>query len=220
MWGRKDEPEAQPVSAPAVNPAAGQAQESQRPAPAAAAARPASADRGARNNAQVGKSIKFKGEISGSEDLVIDGEVEGTIELRDNSLIVGPNGNVRAQIKARTITVQGRLEGNVHAGERIEIRKTGSLEGDLVTPAHCDRGRRGLPGQYRHPSSRGRSNSPRPAASRCPNGPRSSRRRRRFLPLRRPPPRRRTSHSTSSANRVSRLAGVSSLSEVSGRHVA
>ena len=134
MWGRKDEPEAQPVSAPAVNPAAGQAQESQRPALAAAAARPASADRGARNNAQVGKSIKFKGEISGSEDLVIDGEVEGTIELRDNSLIVGPNGNVRAQIKARTITVQGRLEGNVHAGERIEIRKTGSLEGDLVTP--------------------------------------------------------------------------------------
>ena len=134
MWGRKDEPEARPASAPAVNPAGGQAQELQRPAPAAAAARPASADRGARNNAQVGKSIKFKGEISGSEDLVIDGEVEGTIELRDNSLIVGPNGNVRAQIKARTITVQGRLEGNVQAGERIEIRKTGSLEGDLVTP--------------------------------------------------------------------------------------
>ena len=133
MWGRKDEPEAQPASAPAVNPAAGQAQALQRQAPAAAA-RPASADRGARNNAQVGKSIKFKGEISGSEDLVVDGEVEGTIELRDNSLIVGPNGNVRAQIKARTITVQGRLEGNVHAGERIEIRKTGSLEGDLVTP--------------------------------------------------------------------------------------
>ncbi len=134
MWGRKDEPEAQPASPPAINPAGGPAQELQRAAPAAAAARPASADRGARASAQVGKSIKFKGEISGSEDLVIDGEVEGTIELRDNSLIVGPNGNVRAQIKARAITVQGRLEGNVHAGERIEIRKTGSLEGDLVTP--------------------------------------------------------------------------------------
>ena len=131
MWGRKDEPASQP-STPAVNPAAGQAPESQRPAPVATA-RPA-ADRASRAPAQVGKSIKFKGEISGSEDLFVDGEVEGNIELRDNALVVGPNGNVRAQIKARAITVQGRLEGNVQAGERIEIRKTGSLEGDLVTP--------------------------------------------------------------------------------------
>ena len=129
MWGRKDDPASQP-SSPAVNSAAGQAQESQRPTPAA---RPA-ADRAPRATAQVGKSIRFKGEISGSEDLYVDGEVEGNIELRDNALVVGPNGNVRAQTKARAITVQGRLEGNVQAGERIEIRKTGSLEGDLVTP--------------------------------------------------------------------------------------
>ena len=134
MWGRKDEPETTPRSAPAVNPGASQAQEAQRPAPAAAGARPTVAERGDRAHGQVGKSIKFKGEISGSEDLYVDGEIEGTVELRDNSLTVGPNGNVRAQIKARTITVQGRLEGNVQAGERIEIRKTGSLEGDLVTP--------------------------------------------------------------------------------------
>jgi cytoskeletal protein CcmA (bactofilin family) len=84
--------------------------------------------------AQIGKSLKVRGEISGSEDLTIDGEVEGTVELKDNSLTIGPNGKVHANVTARSITVLGRLEGNVKAGERVEISKTGSLEGDLVTP--------------------------------------------------------------------------------------
>ncbi len=84
--------------------------------------------------AQIGKSLKVRGEISGSEDVTIDGEVEGTVELKDNSLTIGPNGKVHANVTARSITVLGRLEGNVKAGERVEISKTGSLEGDLVTP--------------------------------------------------------------------------------------
>lgn len=81
----------------------------------------------------IGKSLKVKGTISGHEDLYVDGEIEGTIELEENSLTVGPNGNVNADVKAREITVQGRLKGNLRAGERIEIRKTGSLEGDVST---------------------------------------------------------------------------------------
>lgn len=81
----------------------------------------------------IGKSLKVKGTISGHEDLYVDGEIEGTIELEENSLTVGPNGNVNADVKARDITVLGRLNGNVRAGERIEIRKTGSLEGDIAT---------------------------------------------------------------------------------------
>ncbi len=83
--------------------------------------------------AQIGKSLRLKGEITGSEDLLIDGEVEGAIELKENSLTVGPNGNVKADVSARAITVQGHLCGNVRAGEKIEISKTGSLEGDLST---------------------------------------------------------------------------------------
>ena len=75
----------------------------------------------------------MKGEITGSEDLYIDGEVEGSVALKDNSLTVGPNGKVHADVSARSITILGRLRGNVKAGERIEIRKTGSLEGDLST---------------------------------------------------------------------------------------
>jgi len=81
----------------------------------------------------IGKSLKVKGAITGHEDLYVDGEIEGSVELEENSLTVGPNGNVNADIKARDITVLGRLNGNVRAGERIEIRKTGSLEGDIVT---------------------------------------------------------------------------------------
>ena len=84
--------------------------------------------------AQIGKSLRVRGEISGSEDVTIDGEVEGTVELKDNSLTIGPNGKVHANVTAKSITVLGRLEGNVKAGERVEISKTGSLEGDLVTP--------------------------------------------------------------------------------------
>ncbi len=134
MWGRKDDPAPAPnTDTPAVRPAA--SPDSGRSQAESAAARPApGADRNARTQAQIGKALKLKGEITGSEDVYVDGEVEGTIELRDNGLTVGPNGNVRAHVKARSITVLGRLEGNVTASERIEIRKTGSLEGDLVTP--------------------------------------------------------------------------------------
>ena len=83
--------------------------------------------------AQIGKSLQLKGEITGSEDLLIDGEVEGVIELKENSLTVGPNGSVKADVSARSLTVMGHLRGNVRAGEKIEICKTGSLEGDLST---------------------------------------------------------------------------------------
>ncbi len=134
MWGRKEEPAAAPNSdTVAARPAS--SLEPGRSQAAGAAARPSSGvDRSSRTHAQIGKALKLKGEITGSEDVYVDGEVEGTIELRENGLTVGPNGNVRAHVKARSITVLGRLQGNVNAGERIEIRKTGSLEGDLVTP--------------------------------------------------------------------------------------
>jgi cytoskeletal protein CcmA (bactofilin family) len=108
-----------------------------RPAPRVATPPPASAastaDRGSSSQAQIGKSLQLKGEITGSEDLLIDGEVEGTVELKDNNLTIGPNGNVHADVQAKSITILGRLQGNVRAGDRVEIRKTGSLEGDLAT---------------------------------------------------------------------------------------
>jgi len=83
--------------------------------------------------AHIGKSVLVKGELSGSEDLYIDGEVEGTVELRDNNLTVGPNGRVRANLNAREVTVLGKVQGNVKARDKIEIRKSGSVIGDIIT---------------------------------------------------------------------------------------
>ena len=131
MWGRKEDskptepsPSFQPE--PPVKPVAAAVQ---APPPQQAVVEP---DRG-RSTARIGKSLTLKGEITGSDDLYIDGDVEGSIKLEGNTVTVGPNGNVRAEVIAKSITVLGRLRGNVRAAERIEIRKTGSLEGDLVT---------------------------------------------------------------------------------------
>jgi cytoskeletal protein CcmA (bactofilin family) len=83
--------------------------------------------------ATIGKSVVVKGELSGSEDLVVDGEVEGSISLRGQSLTVGPNGRVRANIEARNVILHGRVDGDIHASERVELRKTASLSGDIAT---------------------------------------------------------------------------------------
>ena len=83
--------------------------------------------------ATIGKSVVVKGQISGSEDLYIDGEVEGTVELRDNNITVGPNGRLNANVHAKDIIVLGRVKGNVRSTERLEIRKSGSLVGDIIT---------------------------------------------------------------------------------------
>lgn len=83
--------------------------------------------------ATIGKSVVVKGELSGSEDLVVDGEVEGSIALRGQSLTIGPNGRVRANIEARNVIVHGRVDGDIHATDRVELRKSASLSGDIST---------------------------------------------------------------------------------------
>jgi cytoskeletal protein CcmA (bactofilin family) len=83
--------------------------------------------------ASIGKSVVVKGELSGSEDLMVDGEVEGSITLRGQTLTIGPNGRVRANIEARNVVVHGRLDGNIHATERVDLRKSASLTGDIAT---------------------------------------------------------------------------------------
>jgi cytoskeletal protein CcmA (bactofilin family) len=83
--------------------------------------------------AHIGKSVVIKGELSGSEDLYVDGHVEGTIELRNHNLIVGPNGNVKANVSAKGVVVQGKVEGTVNATERVELRKSAVVNGDVIT---------------------------------------------------------------------------------------
>jgi len=87
----------------------------------------------ARGAATIGKAVKINGQIISQEDLYVDGDVEGTIELVQHKLTIGPNGKVHATIKAREVVVLGTIQGNVDAGDRIEIRKDAKLVGDIKT---------------------------------------------------------------------------------------
>jgi cytoskeletal protein CcmA (bactofilin family) len=82
----------------------------------------------------IGKSVVIKGELTGSEDLTIEGEVEGKIELRQNVLTIGPNGKIKAQVFAKSVVVQGEVHGNITATEKVDIRDSGSVDGDVVAP--------------------------------------------------------------------------------------
>ena len=83
--------------------------------------------------AHIGKSVAIKGELSGSEDLYVDGTVEGTIQLQGNSLVVGPNGHVHGEVHAKGVVVEGKLEGNIRASDRAELRKSAVIVGDITT---------------------------------------------------------------------------------------
>jgi cytoskeletal protein CcmA (bactofilin family) len=87
-----------------------------------------------RETVNIGKSVIIKGELSGSEDLTIEGQVDGKIELRENVLTIGPNARIKAQVFAKSVIVLGKVNGNVTATEKMDIREHGSVEGDIVAP--------------------------------------------------------------------------------------
>ena len=82
----------------------------------------------------IGKSVIIKGELSGSEDLTIEGHVEGKIDLKDNVLTIGPNGKIKAEVFAKAVIVLGEVTGNVTASEKVDIRDNGSVDGDIASP--------------------------------------------------------------------------------------
>jgi cytoskeletal protein CcmA (bactofilin family) len=82
----------------------------------------------------IGKSVIIKGELAGSEDLTIEGHVEGKIELKDHVLTIGPNGKIKAQVFAKSVIVQGEVNGNVTATDKVDIRDGGSVDGDIISP--------------------------------------------------------------------------------------
>jgi len=89
---------------------------------------------GEESMANIGKSITIKGDLSGNEDLVIEGKVEGKIDLPSNRLTIGAGGQVHAQVHAKSVVVIGRVTGNVSATERLEIQASGVVEGDVRAP--------------------------------------------------------------------------------------
>ena len=87
-----------------------------------------------RDVVNIGKSVVIKGELNGSEDLTIEGQVEGKIELKDHVLTIGANGKIKAQVFAKSVIVLGEVNGNVTATEKVDIRDGGSVDGDIVSP--------------------------------------------------------------------------------------
>jgi cytoskeletal protein CcmA (bactofilin family) len=87
-----------------------------------------------RATVNIGKSVVIKGELSGSEDLTIEGQVEGKIELRQNVLTIGANGRIKAQVFAKAVIILGEVTGNVTASEKVDIRDNGSVDGDIIAP--------------------------------------------------------------------------------------
>ena len=88
----------------------------------------------ARNKAMIGASIKIKGTITGDEDLLVEGKVEGTIALKDHEVSVGPTGQVTADIKAKTIRIDGEVTGDISGNEKVVISKSGNVRGNIVAP--------------------------------------------------------------------------------------
>jgi len=126
MWKRDE----------AVRPASGQPATPQPPAPVqtTASPRPETKPTMEKDIVNIGKSVVIKGELNGSEDLTIEGHVEGTIQLRDHVLTIGPNGRIKAQVFAKAVIVLGEVTGNVTASDKVDIRDNGSVDGDIVSP--------------------------------------------------------------------------------------
>jgi cytoskeletal protein CcmA (bactofilin family) len=118
-WKRDEYPsQPEPTSAPPRPATAGSAAEPQRPA----------------NRATIGPSIFIQGDLSGEEDLVIEGRVEGKVDLKQNNLTVGKNGRVKADIYGRVVTVEGEVDGNVFAREQAVLRQSGAVRGNITSP--------------------------------------------------------------------------------------
>lgn len=125
MWKRPDEP------SPATGPSSSTAHPGPGPGPAPSPPHPPAA-RG--EAASIGASITVKGDISGEEDLLVQGRVEGTIDLKTNHVTVGTHGRVKADIHGRVIDIQGEVEGNLFGDEQVVVRKSGAVRGNITAP--------------------------------------------------------------------------------------
>jgi cytoskeletal protein CcmA (bactofilin family) len=131
MWNKRKEEEYPPKAAATPAAPASQPKENAPMSTNPAPSHHAPVD--SRGPASIGKSVMIKGQIFSREDLTIDGEIDGSVELHEHRLTVGPNGKVQAGVKAREVVVLGTIHGNVEASDKIDIRKDAKLVGDIKT---------------------------------------------------------------------------------------
>ena len=125
MW-KKDET---PTPAPATQP--------DRPAvasPSPVAAAPAAPAPRSGERASIGRSISIRGDVTGDEDLLIQGRVEGSIDLANHAVTIGPEGEVKASVTGRMVIVEGTVEGDIHSEEQVVLRASARVQGDIIAP--------------------------------------------------------------------------------------
>jgi len=121
MWKKDEE----------SNPTTGSSMSSSSPSPPASSRRPVSASN---EPATIGRSITIRGDVTGDEDLYIQGRIEGTIDLKQHNVTVGPEGRVKANMKGRMVTIEGEVDGNVTGQEQVALRSASKVNGDIVAP--------------------------------------------------------------------------------------
>src|SRR5215475_4268035 len=135
MWNRNRKEEyfaPKPVGAPPPAPSVRELAKEGTPM-STQPSRPSESHHEGGRSAVLGKSVVLKGQIISREDLTIDGEVEGTVELKEHRLTIGPNGKVKASVKARELVVIGTIHGDVEITDKIDIRREAKLVGDIKT---------------------------------------------------------------------------------------
>jgi cytoskeletal protein CcmA (bactofilin family) len=121
MWKKDDDPEAT-TSVPT-------------PTGSTAPSKPrASQPQAGREQATIGRSITIRGDVTGDEDLLIQGRVEGTVDLKQHNVTVGPEGRVKADLKGRMVTIEGEVDGDVRGQEQVALRASSKVNGDIVAP--------------------------------------------------------------------------------------
>src|SRR5947208_8371275 len=125
MWKSTPGSDAKPMTTPSTTPS--------MPTPPRPSLEPVRSKEFQSEMAHIGKAVIIRDELSGSEDLYLDGEVEGNISLVEHNLIVGPNGRVRANIIAKDVVVHGKVDGNIQGHDRVELKKSAVLSGDIST---------------------------------------------------------------------------------------
>jgi cytoskeletal protein CcmA (bactofilin family) len=131
-WKKRDDP---PAHHPEPSPAAPPRPAAPAPAPAPVAGPSSSHEPPRRTDrATIGPSIFIKGDLSGEEDLVIEGRVEGKVDLKQNNVTIGKNGKVKADVFGRVVTIEGEVTGNVYAREQAILRQSGAIQGNIQAP--------------------------------------------------------------------------------------
>ncbi len=97
-------------------------------------AEPAISPRSSKEAATIGPSISIRGDVSGEEDLIVQGQVEGTVTLKQNNVTVGKDGRIKANVHARVIEIEGQVEGDLHGHEQVVVRRSGNIRGNVVAP--------------------------------------------------------------------------------------